>query len=175
MAIKKAAFIFLLCLFLPAGCAPAPEPTPSPAVTPAAVPSPPSLAQDEVPAWTSCRIVDGAGEGELLLAELDYELNPREDSRHDGKSVYRLSLNGTRCEETVQPDGTILAAAVANGGVSIYLDGEPAQPSDLMDGMPVEVSLPNWGRRTSSTPTASVLLNAPAEGTLTCAASICRC
>lgn len=141
--------IFLLCLSLLSGCAPAPEQTPAPASeTPPAESASvcavdtdaPSLAQDEVPDWVSCRIVDGAEEGELLLAELDHELNPHELSRHDGKSVYRLSLNGIRCEETAQPDGTVLAAALSNNGVSVYLDGQPAQPSDLRDGMNVEIS-----------------------------------
>lgn len=144
---KKTVFAFLLCLGLLAGCTPAPAPSPSPAAETPAGESPaptgqnlPTLAQDEVPAWVSCRIIDGAGEGELLLAELDYELNPHEDSRHDGKSVYRLSLNGFRCEETVQNDSSVLAACLANNGVCLYLDGEPAQPADLQDGMNVELS-----------------------------------
>ena len=134
--------LFLLVGLL-SGCAETPGAT---TVSPASPPTPASasealtLVKDEEPAWTACRIVDGAEEGELLLAELDHELTSHEDSRHDGKSVYRLSLGGFRCEETVQPDGTVLAATMINNGVSVYLDGEPAQPSDLKDGMNVEIS-----------------------------------
>lgn len=142
----KSASIFLLCLSLLAGCAPAPEPSPAAETPPGDVltticaTDAPDLSQDEAPDWVSCRIVDGAEEGELLLAELDYPLNDRELYRHDGKSIYRLSLNGFRCEETVQPDGTVLAATMINNGISVYLDGEPAQPADLQDGMSVEIS-----------------------------------
>lgn len=139
---KKTVPALLLCLGLLAGCAPSPagETPPLETYTSDCQPDAPDLTQDEVPAWVSCRIVDGGSEGELLLAELDCALNDREDGRHDGKSVYRLSLSGTRCEETVQPDGSILAAALANNGVTLYLDGEPAQLSDLKDGMNVEIS-----------------------------------
>lgn len=138
---RKTIPAILLCVALLAGCAPAPAPSPA-AETPPALETKTTdcLVRDEEPAWVSCRIVDGAEEGELLLAELDYELNPREDSRHDGKSVYHLSLNGFRCEETVQEDGSVLAACLVNNGVCVYLDGEPAQLSDLKDGMNVEVS-----------------------------------
>lgn len=136
---KKTVFTLVLCLSLLAGCAPAPKP--SPAVDRAdPAPSLPLLTQDEEPDWVSCRIVDGAGEGELLLAELDYPLNDRELYHHDGKSVYRLSLNGTCGKEELQPDGTILSVDLANNGVSVYLDGKPAQLSDLKDGMNVELS-----------------------------------
>ena len=139
---KKTVPALLLCLGLLAGCAPSPagETPPLESYTSDCQSDAPDLTQDEVPAWVSCRIVDGGSEGELLLAELDCALNDREDGRHDGKSVYRLSLSGTRCEETVQPDGSILAAALANNGVTLYLDGEPAQLSDLKDGMNVEIS-----------------------------------
>lgn len=147
---KRTCCILTLCLALLAGCAPAAETQPTPA--PSGTPSPletvtsgcqayaPNLDQDEVPDWVSCRIVDGAEEGELLLAELDHPLNDRELYHHDGKSVYRLSLNGTRGKEEVQPDGTILSVDLANNGVSVYLDGEPAQLTDLRDGMSVEIS-----------------------------------
>lgn len=144
---KKILLTMSLCFGLLSGCAPVP---PSPTLPenpsrPSAVTASPAtlelgIERCEEPDWVSCRIVDGAEEGELLLAELDYELNSHEDSRHDGKSVYRLSLSGFRCEETVQPDGTVLAATMINNGVSVYLDGEPAQPSDLRDGMNVEIS-----------------------------------
>lgn len=140
---KKIVLIFSLCAGLLFGCAPvlpSPAPSENPSEPPAVTASPATLEQDEEPAWVSCRIVDGAKEGELLLAELDHELTPHEDSCHDGKSVYRLSLGGLRCEETVQPDGTVLAAGMINNGVSIYLDGEPARSSDLRDGMNVEIS-----------------------------------
>lgn len=140
---KKLLLTLSLCLGLLSGCvpvSPAPTPEESPSQPPAVTASPVTLGQDEEPDWVSCRIVDGAEEGDLLLAELDHELNPHGLSHSDGKSVYRLSLNGFRCEETVQPDGTVLAAAVAKGGISVYLDGEPAQPSDLKDGMNVEIS-----------------------------------
>lgn len=110
---KKLLSLLLSALLL-SGCTPAPGP--SPAAEPS--PSPSGLSQDEVPDWVSCRIVDGGSEGELLLAELDHPLNDRELSHADGRSVYRLSLNN----------------------VSVYLDGEPAQPSDLRDGMSVELS-----------------------------------
>ncbi len=134
--------LFLLFGLL-SGCADtpgAPTAPPASASPSASVSEAPTLERDEEPAWVACRIVDGAEEGELLLAELDHELTLHEDSRHDGKSVYRLSLGGLRCEETVQPDGTVLAAAMINNGVSVYLDGEPAQSSDLKDGMNVEIS-----------------------------------
>lgn len=145
----KHIFAILLCLGLLTGCAP--EPSPSPAQgeeTPPAIETmatdcqayAPDLAQDEVPDWVSCRIVDGASEGELLLAELDYPLNERELYHHDGKSVYRLSLNGTRGKEEIQSDGTILSVDLANNGINVYLDGERADPSVLADGMAVEIS-----------------------------------
>lgn len=141
---KKLVFSLALCLSLLAGCTPAPQPSPAVETPPEEFPTicatdAPSLSQDEVPDWVSCRIVDGAEEGELLLAELDYPLNHRELAHHDGKSVYRLSLNGFRCEEDVQPDGTVLAVTLADH-IPVFLDGEPAQPSDLKDGMNVEIS-----------------------------------
>lgn len=145
---KHAISAFLLCLALLAGCTPPPEPSPA-AETPTGdrtsicadpVETPPTLAQDEVPDWVSCRIVDGAAEGDLLLAELDHPLSERELSHSDGKSVYRLSLNGERCREFTSPAGETVDAMLANNGVSLYLDGEPAQPADLQDGMAVEIS-----------------------------------
>lgn len=121
---KKIALALALFLSLLAGCTPTPEPSPAvetPAeelLTTICATDAPSLAQDEVPDWVSCRIVDGAEEGELLLAELDYPLNERELNHHDGKNIYRLPING----------------------IAVYLDGEPAEPSDLKDGMNVEIS-----------------------------------
>ena len=135
--------MFFLLLGLLTGCVqPLPSPTASPTENsvPRSSPGVPTLERDETPAWVACRIVDGAEEGELLLAELEHELAPHEDSRHDGRSVYRLSLNKVRCYEEPGPDGNTLAVMTANGGVCGYLDGEPAQASDLKDGMNVEIS-----------------------------------
>lgn len=118
---KRILLALSLSLGLLSGCIPvSPSPTPpeGPTEPPAATASPAALERDEEPDWVSCRIVDGAEEGELLLAELDHELTPHSLSHADGKSVYRLSLDG----------------------VGVYLDGEPAQASDLRDGMNVEIS-----------------------------------
>lgn len=142
---KKILLALILCLSLLTGCTPASGPSPvseTPAddlPTTVCATDAPSLSQDEIPDWVSCRIVDGAEEGELLLAELDYPLNDRERNRYDGKSVYRLSLNGFRCEEEEQPDGSVLVVALADH-IPVFLDGEPAEPSDLKDGMNVEIS-----------------------------------
>ena len=113
---KRTVSILALCLTLLAGCTPVPEPSPE-AETPAVITSncftnAPDLSQDEEPTWVSCRIIDGAEDGNLLLAELDYPLNDHGQNLHDGKSVYRLSLNGFRCEEESQPDGSILAVTI---------------------------------------------------------------
>lgn len=78
-----------------------------------------SLAEDETPAYLTCRIVDGAEEGELLLAALDGALYGGCEGFHDGRSVYRLTL----AENT-----------------PVLLDGEPAGAGDLQDGMPLEIS-----------------------------------
>ena len=127
---KKTVPALLLCLGLLAGCAPSPagETPPLESYTSDCQSDAPDLTQDEVPAWVSCRIVDGGSEGELLLAELDRPLNDRELNHHDGKSVYRLPLAG----ETVTVTEMV--------PISVYLDGQPARFSDLKDGMNVEVS-----------------------------------
>lgn len=127
---KKTVPALLLCLGLLAGCAPSPagETPPLETYTSDCQSDAPDLTQDEVPAWVSCRIVDGGSEGELLLAELDRPLNDRELNHHDGKSVYRLPLAG----ETVTVTEMV--------PISVYLDGQPARFSDLKDGMNVEVS-----------------------------------
>lgn len=78
-----------------------------------------SLAEDETPSVLICRIVDGAEDGDLLLAALDASLPEGRAGLADGRSVYRLSLTG----ET-----------------PVTLDGEPAAAGDLQDGMPVEIS-----------------------------------
>ena len=79
----------------------------------------PSLAQDEEPAYLTCRIIDGAEDGDLLLAALDAPLYGGHEGLHDGRSVYRLSLTED---------------------MAVTLDGEPASPEALQDGMPVEIS-----------------------------------
>lgn len=98
-------------------CAPAAETPESPARTegpaapadPAGVP--PSLAEDEEPTVLTCRVVDGAEDGNLLLAELDEGL-------YGGTGVYRLNVKD----------------------VPVTLDGEAAEPSVLEDGMAVDVA-----------------------------------
>ncbi len=116
MKLWKRVFILALCLLLTA-CAPAAETPESPARTegpaapadPAGVP--PSLAEDEEPTALTCRVVDGAEDGNLLLAELDEGL-------YGGTGVYRLNVKD----------------------VPVTLDGEAAEPSVLEDGMAVDVA-----------------------------------
>lgn len=116
MKLWKRVFILTLCLLLTA-CAPAAETPESPARTegpaapadPAGVP--PSLAEDEEPTVLTCRVVDGAEDGNLLLAELDEGL-------YGGTGVYRLNVKA----------------------VPVTLDGEAAKPSVLEDGMAVDVA-----------------------------------
>lgn len=113
-----------LCLALLTACG-APVESPAPpegggaAVSPPPEADGPSLAEDETPAYLTCRIVDGAEEGNLLLAELDAPLSGGHEGRHDGKSVYRLCVT----EDT-----------------PVYLDGETASAGDLRDGMPLEIA-----------------------------------
>lgn len=111
-----------LCLALLTACgapAPAEAPAPPDAVPDTAPPSAPSLAEDETPAWLTCRVVDGAEEGVLLLAELDAPLSGGREEHHDGKGVYRLRVSAD---------------------TPVYLDGQPASAADLRDGMPLEVA-----------------------------------
>lgn len=116
MKLWKRVFILALCLSLTA-CAPAAETPESPARTegpaapadPAGVP--PSLAEDEEPTVLTCRVVDRAEDGNLLLAELDEGL-------YGGTGVYRLNVKD----------------------VPVTLDGEAAEPSVLEDGMAVDVA-----------------------------------
>ena len=115
---KKCLLSLALCLALLTACG-APVP---PANAPGAAPPPEdalSLAEDETPAYLTCRIVDGAEEGNLLLAELDAPLPGGRDDRHDGKSVYRLTLTED---------------------IPVELDGQPASAGDLRDGMPLEIA-----------------------------------
>lgn len=116
MKLWKRVFILTLCLLLTA-CAPAAETPEAPTRTegpaapadPAGVP--PSLAEDEEPTVLTCRVVDGAEDGNLLLAELDEGL-------YGGTGVYRLNVKD----------------------VPVTLDGEAAEPSVLEDGMAVDVA-----------------------------------
>ena len=71
----------------------------------------PSLAEDEVPSQFTCRIVDIAEDGSLLLAELD-------DGPYGGSGVFRLS----------DPDTA-----------QVSLDGQPIYASGLQDGMTVRI------------------------------------
>lgn len=130
---KKCFLSLALCLALLAACggpALAPEPalpdsggsaaSPGEASPPDSVgKSTPSPAEGGAPAHLACRIVDGAEEGSLLLAELDAPLSDNRGGRHDGKGVYRLDM---------APD------------TPVYLDGSPASARDLQDGMPLEIA-----------------------------------
>lgn len=110
-----------LCLLLAACSAGSRGQTPPPA-EPEDAPPPSaalSLAEDETPSYLSCRIVDGAEDGALLLAALDGCLpGGHESGFNDGRSVCRLHV----------------------GDIPVYLDGQPAAPEDLRDGMPVEIA-----------------------------------
>lgn len=109
--------VLLLCLCLLAGCAQTVCETAPPDAASAAGDLDPE--PDETPVYLTCRIVDGAEEGTLLLAELDAPLYGGHDGLHDGRSVYRL---------TVTED------------MAVTLDGAAASAADLRDGMPVEIA-----------------------------------
>ena len=109
---KQYALPLLLLLMLLTACGAPAAPVPPPE-------EPPSLTEDEAPSYLTCRIVDGAEDGVLLLAELDAPLSGGRDDRHDGKSVYRLTLTAD---------------------TPVYLDGRPASAGDLTDGMPLEIA-----------------------------------
>lgn len=119
---KRLILIPALCLCLLAACAapPAPLPVeeggaaPLAAADRAEAPAPPA-AEDTV--YLSCRIVDGAADGELLLAELERGVVRGE--AQSGTGVYRLCLT---------PD------------ISVTVDGETAGAAGLEDGMPVEIA-----------------------------------
>lgn len=141
MKLWKLALALVLCLVLPA-CEKAerqPDRTEPPVMT-EDLPSggeeaPPSLAEDEEPTVLTCRIVDGAEDGNLLLAELDEGL-------YGGTGVYRLNLEsgGPKADlvYTSLPGITLENAAPA--AVPVYLDGELADASSLEDGMTVDVA-----------------------------------
>jgi len=83
-----------LCLLLAACSAGSRGQIPPPAadVPPPAADAPLSLAEDETPSYLSCRIVDGAEDGQLLLAALDSCLSGgHESSFNDGRGVFLLS------------------------------------------------------------------------------------
>lgn len=105
-----------LCLSLLAGCAQTICETAPPDAPPA---EGTYLEVNEAPTYLTCRIVDGAEDGTLLLAELDTALYGGHDGMHDGRSVYRL---------TVTED------------MAVTLDGAAATAADLRDGMPVEIA-----------------------------------
>ena len=77
-----------------------------------------SLERDETPVYLSCRIVDGAEEGTLLLAALDAPLTADREDMADGRLVCRLPV----------------------GDIPVYVDGQIADSAVLEDGMPVEVA-----------------------------------
>ena len=117
---KKYALPLVLFLMLLTACGAPAAPVPPPEEPPSPVEGAPlSLAEDETPAYLTCRIVDSAEDGVLLLAELDAPLSGGRDDRHDGKSVYRLTLTAD---------------------TPVYLDGRPASAGDLTDGMPLEIA-----------------------------------
>ena len=137
MKLWKRAFILALCLCLTA-CAPAETPEAPGGMEPPAADlpggeAPPSLAEDEEPAVLTCRIVDGAEDGDLLLAELGGGL-------YGG--VYRLNLESGGPEETLIYNSIpgIPAGKAEPAAVPVRLDGEAADASALEDGMVVEVA-----------------------------------
>lgn len=117
MKFRTWVLLLALCLCLSACGAPAEEPRGPDGTavkTLEGEPAPgsaPSLEEDEEPTVVTCRVVDGASEGNLLLAELDEGL-------YGGAGVYRLNVKD----------------------VPVTLDGEAAEPSVLEDGMAVDVA-----------------------------------
>jgi len=106
---RKRMLPLLLCFVLLAACgAPATEGSIPPTDRPV-VETPTCVAP--VPAQLTCRIVDGAEEGSLLLADLG-------EGVYGGTGVFRLGVD----EDTV-----------------VYLDEEPADASVLEDGMTIDV------------------------------------
>ena len=141
MKLWKIALALALCLILPA-CEKAegqPDRTEPPVMT-EGLPSggeeaPPSLAEDEEPTVLTCRIVDGAEDGNLLLAELGEGL-------YGGTGVYRLNLEsgGPKADLVYTSFPGITLENAAPAAVPVYLDGELAEPSALEDGMTVDVA-----------------------------------
>lgn len=117
---KIALLVLCACLCLAAACgAPAPQADPAPPAGGGNAPTSAPAPAEEVPALLTCRIVDGAEDGVLLLAALDAPLDGGRDGLHDGRSVYRLALAAD---------------------TPVTLDGEPASAAELQDGMPVEIA-----------------------------------
>lgn len=140
MKLWKLMIALALCLSL-AACQSAPAETPEdPAGTAPLTAGTPSIPADstsspdpdEEPTVLTCRIVDGAENGTLLLAELDEGL-------YGGSGVYRLNLQNGGPRVTIlygdRPAGKSQPLAVP-----VYLDGEPADASALEDGMAVDVA-----------------------------------
>lgn len=126
MKFRKSVCLLALCLLLSACEGALAETSGGAAVKPppqdtAPVQDPPSLAEDEKPTVITCRVVDGAENGDLLLAELD-------EGIYGGSGVYRLDLGREAGGEAGAP------------AVPVYLDGELADASALEDGMAVEVA-----------------------------------
>ena len=139
MKFRTSALLLALCLMLSAcGGAPAGEPQGPDGTavkTLEGESSPgnaPSLAEDEEPTVVTCRIVDGAEKGDLLLAELDEGL-------YGGSGVYRLNLQNGGPRVTIMY-GDRPAGKSQPTAVPVCLDGEPAEPSVLEDGMAVDVA-----------------------------------
>lgn len=119
---KKRFLPLALCLCLLTACAAPPSagsPAPEDAGSPAGAQPPEGLSLAEDPSYLTCRIVDGAEEGDLLLAELDAPLSGGHDGLCGGRGVYRLTV----AEDT-----------------PVCLDGRPASAGDLADGMPLEIA-----------------------------------
>lgn len=98
------------------------------------------LPVSETPTYISCRIIDGAETGVLVLAQLDYpllEVHPESE----GSGPPSVINNGRGC-----------ALLTLTEDIEIYLDGAPASASDLEDGMTVEVACCGIGEIDSDDP-----------------------
>ena len=142
MKLWKSLWALALCISLLSGCGEAPAETTEPpapggteAPATAVIPgtgTTVSLDPDEEPAVLTCRVVDGAENGNLLLAELGEGL-------YDGAGVYRLNLaNGGPRADILYGDRP--AGKSQPLTVPVYLDGELADASALEDGMTVDVA-----------------------------------
>lgn len=142
MKLWKFGLALALCLSLtacgntPAESVESPAPAGTEALTAGTPPAPAdntlSLDPDEEPTVLTCRIVDGAENGNLLLAELGEGL-------YGGTGVYRLNLANSGPRATILY-GDRPAGKSQPTTVPVYLDGEAAEPSVLEDGMAVDVA-----------------------------------
>ena len=138
MKFRTWVLLLALCLCLSACGTPAEEPQGPDGTavkTQEGEPAPgsaPSLAEDEEPTVVTCRVVDGAEAGDLLLAELD-------EGIYGGAGVYRLNLQNGGPRATIMY-GDRPAGKSQPTAVPVYLDGETADASVLEDGMAVEVA-----------------------------------